>query len=316
MGFGLMFTASFPTFADATGVGHGGGGDVFVYEFQNVAGKVLEQLRQQAIPGVNADDLTEIIAKARVSSQERVFLNGSEVDAANYPDNDPPLIYVSREAWTRNASEPYLRAVLVLHEYLGLRRVDDVNFNISRGLDPILGSWYFPGSMTSPFTNVQVGDLFHCRARLVEKNGNTIYAFPQTGQIVTRNVPCGGPEGSPTGPLCIDESVNLGVALSGEERGQDFGYSLSVKSSRTVGLEFPEDEIPEEGPNGNGRPGPLVRFSVFQAIPGSPNVRKREIKLYGGTDFSKPFSLELPITNSVAYPDIVGVVVTCGGERP
>lgn len=125
-------------FADVTeGHENGNAGDIYAIEFKLTARDIVQRLRllsADELKGINLNQLVGAILATKVSSEERVFLNGYEVNAKNLPAEG--RIVINRSWWRplRLASETKNRARLVLHEYLPLIGVPDEGAVISERL--------------------------------------------------------------------------------------------------------------------------------------------------------------------------------------
>lgn len=122
----LTLVAAASAFAGGNELGNGG--DLVAQEFVAAGKKLVEELK--AKPDARIPDLSkfeEIVNTAKVSTAESLTLHGNEVDAINYPEEKH--IDVSRSRWREYG--PGKRASLVLHEYLGLAKVEDKQYEIS-----------------------------------------------------------------------------------------------------------------------------------------------------------------------------------------
>jgi len=114
-----------------------GGGDGYAAEFVLTA-KIALELAKKLAPSellpVNIDTFAGAIANTSVHSEEKLALEGSEVDAINYPNKK--LIKISRVRWTdlRTESQTVPRFNLVIHEYLGIMGIDDSHYSVSHKL--------------------------------------------------------------------------------------------------------------------------------------------------------------------------------------
>lgn len=73
--------------------------------------------------------LSEKIRSALVeSTDDQLFLDGVRKDAINYPDIEK--IIFNRKGWATAANER-TRMLFVLHEYLGLLRINDSRYSVS-----------------------------------------------------------------------------------------------------------------------------------------------------------------------------------------
>ncbi len=130
----LLGVFSLPSFA---GDESGHGGDAYVSDFIQTAKAALENLKAlptNELEGVNVDTFTGAILNTEVHSEDFLILGGNEVDAINYPDKK--WIRMSRRRWNE-LSEPRsvsARYNLVIHEYLGIMKMDDGQYQISQKL--------------------------------------------------------------------------------------------------------------------------------------------------------------------------------------
>lgn len=113
-----------------------GGGDTVAMEFVSLGYRVHDMLagienmnRTDALKGlVDLPALKTKLQTAKIeSSDERLEVNGAEVDAINYPSQN--RIVISRPRWMLYKPTE-TRAGLVLHEYLGLQ-LKDARYMIS-----------------------------------------------------------------------------------------------------------------------------------------------------------------------------------------
>ncbi|MFN3453844.1 MAG: hypothetical protein ACK41T_02715 [Pseudobdellovibrio sp.] len=114
---------------------HGNAGDSYAAEFIMTAKDILIKLktlpydRREAI---NLDHFTGVLENTTVRTEEVLkYIDGKEVEAINYPDQK--LILLNRTLWRtrRTSSETLARYTFVLHEYLGIMRIDDSQYKIS-----------------------------------------------------------------------------------------------------------------------------------------------------------------------------------------
>lgn len=123
--------ASPSTFAaGALGWENGNAGDTYAAEFRLTGKDIVQRLGLLRIGDQPAYDTAALRAalNAKVESAPAVYLNGAEVDAANYPAKG--LIQVNRARWDflRRSTETRARWRVVLHEYLWMSGVDDSDF--------------------------------------------------------------------------------------------------------------------------------------------------------------------------------------------
>lgn len=111
----------------------GHGGDMAVSIFIGIASTVNNCLQSNAPKEypLLVGELRFMIQKAKVYSVEKTILNGHEVDAINYPDQDNPRVLLNRARWLKPDIRTDFRAGLVLHEYLSLLGYQDDLYQIS-----------------------------------------------------------------------------------------------------------------------------------------------------------------------------------------
>lgn len=142
----LIFSISIATHARSLDGTEGHGGDRIAAEFVIMAKnavyylqkKVLSQELQQKVLLIKKG-----IETTTVNSKETLFLDGKQVDAINYPDQKS--IMVARDRWfdRKEQSLAILTYTIILHEYLGIARVDDTKYQYSTALiDLIAGDIY------------------------------------------------------------------------------------------------------------------------------------------------------------------------------
>jgi len=129
-----VLMASSLTFAFSGGgaTGVGSGGDSYAIQFVEVAQSLVQYF--SANPGLQFDDkkFAAAINSTKIESTEQnLSLNGANKDAINYPQEK--RIVFSRRAWDASSGQNY-RAVLVLHEYLGIMKIDDLGYHRSNTL--------------------------------------------------------------------------------------------------------------------------------------------------------------------------------------
>src|SRR5690606_13415200 len=87
-----------------------------------------EYLRAAGITDVNIDNLNKSILTTKVeSTNKELMLDGKPKDAINYPNEKE--IEFNRARWDAMTSKS--RAILVLHEYLGILRIPDIGYSVS-----------------------------------------------------------------------------------------------------------------------------------------------------------------------------------------
>lgn len=129
--FGLLFKNVY------AGDGVGNGGDGLAAEFILTAKDAFRilQNKPEVTQFLSLDKLSMAIANTKVSStKEPLILNGVEVDAINYPDQQ--LIKINRLRWMdlRDSNRTLTRFNLVIHEYLGMIGINDHQYSISQSI--------------------------------------------------------------------------------------------------------------------------------------------------------------------------------------
>lgn len=127
----MIFVANFPAHG---GFDSGNAGDAFSAEFLFSGRDVLQRLEILSSQGkglIETKSLRAAMEATVVVSEDRVFLDGHERDAVNYPSKK--LIKINRTRWKelRQPQETKARLRLALHEFLWVSGVDDTNFNKS-----------------------------------------------------------------------------------------------------------------------------------------------------------------------------------------
>ncbi|MNK89859.1 hypothetical protein D3C87_1098830 [compost metagenome] len=122
----------------------GSGGDVYALQFVAIADKVVTHFEQNPPKGFSVEALKQAVEATTVeSTDEKLFLNGIPKDAKNY--SETKQIIFSRASWNRIVDED--KPALVLHEYLGILKVEGANYKYSKA---ILGNF-------SLFTDIVTG---------------------------------------------------------------------------------------------------------------------------------------------------------------
>jgi hypothetical protein len=122
-------------FADAGGTDRGNPGDDYALEFADVGRDIAASLAKDPIPGVDAKVFEDAVDHTKVYSVEHLFKGTQEVAGLNFPDPKDPYIQVSRTRWDAKKGDPWLRAQVVFHEYLGILGVHDEQGQVSNLLD-------------------------------------------------------------------------------------------------------------------------------------------------------------------------------------
>ena len=139
----------------ADGGTSGGGGDSYSLEFVSLAYNIISTLKTQPIAGIDLTKLARAVATTRVNSKALLTLNGNLVDAINYPDAKNPRIEISRSGWDHLIADPAEKMSLVLHEYLGILRVDDRQYQISHKL----GRQFEPPASSDSISRLVVSEI-------------------------------------------------------------------------------------------------------------------------------------------------------------
>lgn len=119
-----------PWIAQATKI-IGNGGDTYAIEFVDVASEVATYLKEHETDIVDARIFAAAVSNTKVESTEKKLeLDGKPKDAINYPSLKK--IVFNRERWTNTTDQQ--RAVLVLHEYLGILQIEGATYEKSKKL--------------------------------------------------------------------------------------------------------------------------------------------------------------------------------------
>lgn len=117
---------------------NGNAGDTYAAEFILTARDLhlrLKLLPQSELGTLDLEKFLGTILGTTVRTQDKViYADGHEVEAINYPQQK--LILLSRSYWRENRStgRTMARFVFVLHEYLGLMKIDDSQYRLSERL--------------------------------------------------------------------------------------------------------------------------------------------------------------------------------------
>lgn len=105
----------------------GNGGDSYAQEFVALGRTFVKRMREEpkGFPGIDA--LSAAVEETRVLTKETVEIDGAEVDAVNFPQSK--RIELNRARWRAYSTEE--KSALVLHEYLGIAKIDDSNYQLS-----------------------------------------------------------------------------------------------------------------------------------------------------------------------------------------
>lgn len=136
--FCLLVCQGSASFAGGGASDGGGGGDPrYAMEFSAIAYELVARLVRQPIEGVDAKRLAAFIGRTRINSTTKILRdrNGELADALNFPNSRPPRILMNRAAWDHLKTVPLGQMRLVLHEYLGIMKVDDTGHHLSNKLN-------------------------------------------------------------------------------------------------------------------------------------------------------------------------------------
>ena len=123
----------------------GNGGDDYAIDFISTGFDVAEILLLYPVKGVDTKKFLEAIKKTKVNSKKELFLNNFEVDAINYPNENPPRIEISRSGWDRIEKDPKKKMRLVFHEYLGISKIDDSLYAYTQKFNESIFCSRYPG---------------------------------------------------------------------------------------------------------------------------------------------------------------------------
>lgn len=126
----LAALAAFPMAAHATKV-IGNGGDTYAIEFVDVANEITNYLKEHETDIVDSKAFAKAVSDTSVESTDKnLSLEGKPKDAINYPTLKK--IVFNRKRWTNTTDQQ--RAILVLHEYLGILQVEGATYEKSKKL--------------------------------------------------------------------------------------------------------------------------------------------------------------------------------------
>ncbi|WP_413290783.1 hypothetical protein [Bdellovibrio sp. HCB337] len=127
-----------------------GGGDSYALEFVQIAQQVTQHLKFQRSKLIDIKKLDEAITKTTIeSTDKKLVLNGAAKDAINYPAEG--RIVINRQSWRGMSRD--VKPALVLHEYLGIMRVNDATYELSK---QVLEAFAYSGT---PQENFRAGAL-------------------------------------------------------------------------------------------------------------------------------------------------------------
>ncbi len=233
----LLMSLTLPSFALSSfaadriltdGFDSGNAGDAIGAEFLYSARDLLQRFELLDARGeklVEVGKLRRAIETTVVVSEERVFLNGMERDAVNYPEQK--LIKVNRLRWKelRQPVETKARLTLVLHEFLWILKIDDTNYSVSAPMIEKLSiSPYSPGIW------LDVPGLPFATAECTGKVNSDLYV---TVRVATK----GATKTPHQGEVVIERGGNrFGYRFSPESIAQFFERDDAKKNLAMVGL--------------------------------------------------------------------------------
>ena len=118
----LLSLISLQSFGQGSVVGNGGDG--IAIQFRNLARDISENLKSTSILSPEIlKSFSNSVEQADIRTEDRLFLNGNEVDAINYPTLQK--ITISRTRWLLTSRTTAAVVSLVFHEVLGLQNIHD-----------------------------------------------------------------------------------------------------------------------------------------------------------------------------------------------
>jgi hypothetical protein len=124
-----------------------GGGDVQALEFTSLGYELagylssLKSRYQTQVPGIEPAQFLATVQSTRVVTEDNLELDGKAVDAINVPDLK--LIRVSRGRWHDSVGDQEFRVGLVFHEYLGIMRMNDQRYDVTKDFLQLLARYGF-----------------------------------------------------------------------------------------------------------------------------------------------------------------------------
>lgn len=223
----LTLTLLLPSIATA-GFDTGNAGDAYSAEFLYTARDVLQRLELLEREGTRTVDLAKLrraIEVTKVISEERVYLDGHERDAVNYPSQQ--LIKLGRLRWKalRAPSETRARLTLVFHEFLWIMRTDDSNFAVSQ---PIIDKLKVPGYSPAVWMGVEGLPFATIECAGILRDGSFV-----TVRVATK----GATKTPDSGSVEFEKEENrYGYRFGAAEIAQFFEFDNSADNTAMVGL--------------------------------------------------------------------------------
>lgn len=190
----LSFIIFSPSTQAFSSFGTRGGGNANVAEFYHLGEELLVALAPLS-PLKISDSQIDIKAMQKIFKHTRVMaapepllLNGASVEAINYPDRN--LVAFRVTDWRTHTNE--LKSQLVIHEILGLARIADPEFKVSRQLlNIVVGSTEYNAELaaseqtcdetrtfTGPKAKALLSALLHAGIEPIEINSLATYQAP------------------------------------------------------------------------------------------------------------------------------------------
>lgn len=142
----------------------GNAGDIYSAEFILTGRDLVQRLRfvsSQTVELPDVNQLSGVVEGVIVHSEEKVYNNGFEVDAANlYPKKNEIILNRSRWREVRRSTETRKRFLIALHEYLWMMGKDDLGFKISGPIIDLLNvENYSPNVYWNPVNPVNILEM-------------------------------------------------------------------------------------------------------------------------------------------------------------
>ncbi|MGZ3722960.1 MAG: hypothetical protein ACXVA9_08530 [Bdellovibrionales bacterium] len=213
----------------------GNGGDAFAIEFEMTARDLAQRLRKVTQDSVDVDKWEGAILATEVHSEDHLYLNGSEVDAINYPAIK--RIELNRSRWTpiRDAAGTRARFTLVLHEYLGIMGVDDSQYRVSSGalkllpnLDYDSSHWWNPANPVNAVKLRMISTGLTCEIQGAQ--------FDPDKSTETVEVSSTGDCAIGTRKVSVQKTIKYFSGVQGQGTFHHYAIKVTDDNSQTVGL--------------------------------------------------------------------------------
>lgn len=134
----LVGNSFLPNTSTAEGGFDGGGGNAQVAEFYDMAKKFhreIFRIYKEKVPDFPVGELTAVMSRYSVESTpgQLTLRDGQKVDAINNPNSG--VIYLDDVSWAQR--DQRLKFQIVIHELLGLMRIEDFQYEQSKHLADI-----------------------------------------------------------------------------------------------------------------------------------------------------------------------------------